>query len=309
MAPSAWLKLAALAIIVAAHPVAAQPELDPAADGLLMDVSRIVGSHETMGWFLDAEAFDEIHSTIMESVCRTPSAAREQARAVLSAREAELGDPRALYEQNGRELDEGVERALRAQRESRALERALDRADRECPFWVEPEADFRGRQTDADRMTLSLETGGLVQLRQTDGTVTFGGGGYGRLLPGYGFGGDLTVLAGAEFGGGAMLRPRTSPTEFVINYFPAIPVVFRFHDGGWHYDAEVAAVSLFQADDSQLSFGTRLGGAIGVKALRTRGVLPWAGLAIAYEHYFPSGGRPRAHFLRGGLRIGLMWDP
>jgi hypothetical protein len=95
----------------------------------------------------------------------------------------------------------------------------------------------------------------------------------------------------------------------VINYFPAIPVLVRFHDGGWHYDAEVGAVGLFQADDSSLSLGTRIGGAIGIKALRTRGVLPWAGLAIAYERYFESGGRPRAHFVRGGLRVGLMWGP
>jgi hypothetical protein len=148
-----------------------------------------------------------------------------------------------------------------------------------------------------------------VQLRQTADTWTFGGGGYGRLLPGYGFDGHVSVLAGAEFGGGAMLRPDTSPTELVINYFPAIPVLVRFHDGGWHYDIETAPVGLFQADDSSLSLGARIGGAIGIKALRTRGVLPWAGLAIAYEHYFPSGGRERAHFLRGGLRVGLMWDP
>ncbi len=99
------------------------------------------------------------------------------------------------------------------------------------------------------------------------------------------------------------------PTELVINYFPALPVVLRFHDVSWHYDAEIAPVSWFQADDGDFSYGVRLGGGIGVAALRTRGFLPWAGLAIGYEHYFESGGRPEAHFIRGGLRVGFMLDP
>lgn len=284
-------------------------ELSPDSEALLADVSRIVGSQEGSGWFVDGDALREIHPTIMESFCRATPAARAQAIAAQRATLASLGDPRTLFEQSGREVTDAVDEARRAERELRALEQAEASAARDCPFWIDPDPEFRGRQSDADRFTLSLETGGLVQLRRTENTWTFGGGGYGRLLPGYGFGGDFTLLVGPEFGGGAMLRPNTSPTEFVINYFPAIPVVLRFHDGGWHYDAEVGAVGLFQADDSNLSYGTRVGGAIGIKALRTRGVLPWAGLAIAYEHYFESGGRAHANFLRGGLRVGLMWDP
>jgi hypothetical protein len=295
--------VAILIVLLTSSPARAD---DPAAHALIDDISRIVGSEQSSGWFIDARALDEIHATVMESACRTPDASRQSALEILRRRVARLGTPRELWERAGREMNEDVERALRAERELRALERALDKIT-ECPFWVEPEPDFRGRQSDADRFTLSIETGGLVQLRQTADTWTFGGGGYGRLLPGYGFDGHVSVLAGAEFGGGAMLRPDTSPTELVINYFPAIPVLVRCHDGGWHYDIETAPVGLFQADDSSLSLGARIGGAIGIKALRTRGVLPWAGLALAYEHYFPSGGR--GVLLRGGLRVGLMWDP
>jgi hypothetical protein len=106
-----------------------------------------------------------------------------------------------------------------------------------------------------------------------------------------------------------MIRPDTSPTEFVINYFPAIPVMLRFHDVAWHYDIEAGPVGLFQADDARISYGARVGFAVGIFALRVRGVLPWVGLATAYDHYFPSGGRPRAHFIRGGFRAGAVWDP
>lgn len=301
--------LSCFALWAVAGVARAESTPDPAAAGLLHDLSRIVGSQEGSGWFVDEDALDDVYPTLMESLCRTPQESRQRALTVLRERARRLGDPRARWERAGREVTAAVDAARRAQRELRALERAVDGAERDCPFWVEPDPEFRGLQTDADRFTLSLETGGLVQLRRTAGSWTFGGGGYGRLLPGYGFGGDVTLLVGPEFGGGAMLRPNTQPTEFVINYFPAIPVVLRVHRGSWQYEGEVGAVGLFQADDSSLSLGTRVGGAVGVKALRTRGVLPWAGVAVAYEHYFPSGGRPRAHFVRGGLRVGLMWDP
>jgi hypothetical protein len=282
---------------------------DAAGEALVRDISRIVGSEEGSGWFVDARALEEVYPAVMESLCRATPNAREHARALLTAEVKQHGDARKLFEASGHELTSAMEDARRKQRELAAFEYAAARAETECPYWVEIEEQFRGRQGDADRFTLSLETGGLVQLRQTADTWTFGGGGYGRLLPGYGFGGEVTLLFGPEFGGGAMIRPGTSPTEFVINYFPAVPVVMRFHDGSWQYDLEMAAVGLFQADDPSLSYGARIGGSVGVKGLRTRNILPWAGLALAYEHYVASGGRPRAHFLRGGLRVGLMWDP
>jgi hypothetical protein len=148
----------------------------------------------------------------------------------------------------------------------------------------------------------------MIQVRQTQGDWTYGGGGVIRLLPSYGFGGRVTLLGGFEFGGGAMLKSGGGPTEFVVNYFPALPVVLRLHDGMWHYDLETAAVTLVQADDHRTSYGVRAGAAIGVSALRTRSFLPWAGVAIAYEHDF-AGVRPRAEFFRAGLRVGAMWDP
>jgi len=295
-------------VTLVAPRLSAQEE-DLAAEALTRDVSRIIGSEESSGWFIDDTSLEEVYPTIMESVCRTPLESRERARAILRERSRSRGDSRALYEADGREVTSRVDKARRAERELKALELALERAGTRCPYWIEPDPDFRGRQSDADRFTLSLETGGLIQLRQTAGTLAIGGGGAARILPGYGFGGRVTLLSGPEFGGGAMLKPNTDPSEFVINYFPAFPVVVRFHDGGWQYDAEAAPVALFQADNGSWSWGARIGGSVGIKALRTRGVLPWAGVAVAYEHYFPSGGRPRAHFIRGGLRVGLMWDP
>lgn len=277
--------------------------------GLLADVERIVSVEQSLGWFVDRRAYEEVLPATLQSVCRADPAARIEARTELERRARELGDSRALFARAGRELDGDTKEALFVERQLGALNHAMDRASVDCPFYVEPEPDFIGRQTDRNRFTLSLETGGMLQLRRTEGDWTFGGGGTARILPGWGFGGAVTLLAGAEFGGGAMIRPNVRPTQLAINYFPAIPFVVRFHDVSWHYDAEVAPVALFQADDQDFSYGVRVGGTIGVAALRTRGFLPWAGLAVAYERYFESGGRAPASFLRGGLRVGFMLDP
>ncbi len=279
-----------------------------ATDSLLRDLERIVDGAESTGWFGDEEALSDLRDDVLGSVCRTPPAARDGALRWLLAEHARLGDARALWEARGRELDSDVKRARFVERELLVLRHAMERAPTSCPFWVVPNARFRGRQSDRDRFTLNVESGGSAQLRVTEGTATIGAGGLGRALFGYGFCGDTTLLAGFEFGGGAMLKPGVEPTEFVVNYFPAVPVTLRLRDLSWHYDVEVAPVALFQADDGDFSFGFRTGLGVGLSGLRTRNLLPWAGAVIAYEHYFASGGRAAAHFLRGGVRVGVAWD-
>lgn len=279
------------------------------ARGLLADVERIVSVEQSLGWFVDRRAYEEVLPALLQSVCRAVPEARLEARAELERRLRELGPSREHFARAGHELDGKTKESLFVERQLGALSHAMARADEDCPYFVEPELDFKGRQTDRNRFTLSLETGGMIQIRRTEGDWTFGGGGTARVLPGWGFSGSLTLLIGPEFGGGAMIRPNVEPTQIAINYFPAIPVVLRFHDVSWHYDLEVAPVALFQADDQDFSYGVRLGGGLGVAALRTRGFLPWAGLAVAYERYFESGGRAPASFIRGGLRVGVMWDP
>jgi hypothetical protein len=279
-----------------------------AAHALTADVRRIVAGEETSGWFSDADAFRSMDEPVLESVCQATPGARALSLASLRAERARAGDARELYRAAG-ELTDAVERALTADRKLRALERALARVEKECPFWMAPDRSFAGLQSDRKRVTLSLETSGYVQLRETESDWTYGGGGMGRLLFGWGFDGRTTLLFGPELGGGALIRPGTSASQFVINYFPAVPFVLRMHELTWHWNIEAAPVALFQADDTRVSFGGRIGGAFGLTALRTRNVLPWAGLAIDYEYYPRGGGRAPTHFIRGGLRFGFPWDP
>lgn len=306
-----WLRACwPLALLLALVPRAALAQVAQDAEGaraLLSDVARIVAAEEVDDWFSDREAWQSVEGQLLPSVCRVTVAARDAALGSLRARHAQLGDAKALFAQQG-SLSGQVSDALTAERELSALERTVSR-QAECPFWIRAEPGFQGLQSDRQRITISIESGGNVQFRRTQQHWTFGAGGNGRLLVGWGFDGRFSVLAGPEFGGSALLRPNSNASEFVINYFPAVPVVFRSRQLTWHYDLEAAPVALFEADNTRLSYGVRVGGAFAFTALRRRNVLPWAGLALAYEHYFEGGGREPIHFLRGGLRIGLPWDP
>jgi hypothetical protein len=297
----------ATALVFTLRPAAARAEDLPGARALLSDVARIVAAEEAEAWFTDREALRSIEVHVLASVCRTTPDARAAALAGLRRKHAELGTGEQGFRTQG-ELTDAVEAALSIERQLRALQAAVARED-ECPFWVHVEPGFKGLQSDRERFTLSVESGGNVQLRYTEKRWTFGGGGLGRVLGGWGFDGQHTLLLGGEFGGGAMLKPNTNASQFVINYFPALPIVFRTRHLTWQYDLELAPVALFQADNTRLSYGGRVAGSFAFTALRRRNVLPWAGLSVAYEHYFEGNGREPTHFIRGGLRIGLPWDP
>lgn len=288
-------------------PRLARAQDDEGARSLLSDVARVVAAEEADDWFADREVLLALEQHLLPSVCRATPAARASALAGLRKRAAELGDPKLLFAERG-EVTGEVSAALTADRRVRALQVALARQG-ECPFWIRPESGFQGLQSDRKRLTLSLESGGNVQFRVMRQHLTFGAGGSGRLLAGWGFDGKYSLLFGPELGGSALLRPNSNASAFVINYFPALPLLLRSRQLTWHYELEAAPVALFEADNTRLSYGARIGGAFAFTALRHRNVLPWAGLALSYEYYFDGGGRGPIHFFRGGLRIGLPWDP
>jgi hypothetical protein len=277
------------------------------ADGLYADVRRIVSVEETASdWFVDEQHQTTIAPAVARSVCQATVAAREEALRLARGEVARAGDPEALYRRHGSK-DDGVETALHAARVLSALERGIAAAGA-CPFWVRPQYAFVGRQRDVDRLSFNVESGGVAQLRSSGGEGFYGGGGGLRILPGWAFGRNIKLLVGAELGGGALVRFRDS-SKFALAWFPAIPAVLRIVDGSIHYDVETGLVGYFTTDDTRLSYGVRVGGGVGISALRTRSVIPWAGPAISYEYLPPSGGRETAHVLRGGLRVGIVWDP
>jgi hypothetical protein len=293
----------AAGMIAASGARAVRAAEEPAAAALRSDLERIVEIQQAGGWRIDRYEIEEMMPSALMTVCKVPRATRASVLA---------GYDRAIALRGG-PIDEAwaktrsfaaIEPLLFLSRVRALLAEANVRAETECPVWVEPDPGFLGYQSDLGRFTANVETGGLLQIRRSEGRWTYGGGGVIRVLLGRGFD-RLSILAGGEFAGGAMLRGGGG--DFVINYFPALPVVVRFHDRTWHYDLEVAPVALFQADDGRFSWGARIGVGGGIQAKRTRGLLPWAGIAFAYETY-ASGARPSMQFLRGGLRVGIVWN-
>ncbi|MEO7095429.1 MAG: hypothetical protein ABI175_19395 [Polyangiales bacterium] len=279
------------------------PPADPVAIGSLRDdLERIVEIQSGSGWQIDKYEMEDMMPSALSSVCRVVPRGRSDLLALLDARIKQLGGPVEEAWARTKDLSD-VKELLFVTRVRDLLAEATRRAAQECPFWVEPALKFKGLQSDFGTFAINVETGGMLQLRRTEGRVTYGGGGVFRLLLSRGFG-DVSLMAGAEFAGGAMLKPGAE--QFVINYFPAIPVVVRLWNVSWHYDLEAAPVALFQADDTKLSYGLRLGAGLGVQSRRARGVIPWGGFHVAYEHYF-TGHRPAAEFMRAGLRVGIIW--
>ena len=274
--------------------------------GLRADVKRIVAAFEAEGWFIDEYRYKDILPIVLESVCRTPATDRGQA-----LRELEAGrrDPEAVYRSEGNNLTKRAQAALTWEREYQALARAVASAEQDCPFWTTPVTGYSGRQTSRNKWVIHLEGGGVGQLLQQQDRLRLGGGGAGRLLLGYGFGDDLSLIAGAELGGGAFLSrdSETSEQGFSIGYLAALPILLRFRDVDWHYDLEIAPVSFLTDFGEPLLFGGRVGGAVGVGVLRRQGLLPWAGIAVAYEQYFADDPTRRMSILRGGLRVGFRW--
>lgn len=291
------------AIAPAPPPLSSGPDDPRGAEGLRIDLERIVASEESGGWFLDTTHYDAMHSAVLQSVCRATPDARRLALERLRRESAALGDPRTTFEAAGRKMTSDVERSLHVLRMRTALTRAIHA---ECPFWVAPVFGYSGRQTDARRFTLNGEIGTLLQLRYSSERVTVGASPSIRVLGGYTFG-HVGVMVGGEFSAGPMIREDDS-SKVVLNYFPAAPVVLRIRDNNWIYSIETGLVTVMQGDDTRVSFGVRGGAGLGLMALRTRYFIPWAGIALYYEHYF-EGARPSAEFLRGGLRIGVIFDP
>ena len=179
-------KLVTAAILAGALstlPAAAESEsqAERQAQGLLADIERLVAAEQSLGWVVDRVQLEDMYPSLLESICPTLPSSREIARAALQRESQALGDPFALYQANGRQLDDRVEAALAAKRRLLALEYGLEGAQRECPFWLEVDPEFEGLQTDRNRFTLNVESSGVAILRQTAGDWTLGAGGFGRM--------------------------------------------------------------------------------------------------------------------------------
>jgi hypothetical protein len=279
-----------------------------AEEGLLHDLHKMVEVQQAIGWKIDRYEYEDMLPDALLSVCGVAPDVRRTAFARLGRQIDAMGGPvEQAFARNGGDIDE-LSELVYVTRVRRLLQIAMERSGSDCPFWLLPDPEFRGLQTDAHRFTLTAETGGLVMLHLSEGPPVIGAGGAGRLLFARGFSTRWSLLFGGEFGGAALLAKTDTGTDLPIHFTAATPVLLRHHRRTWHYDFEIAPVAFFTQADPRPSFGGRVGMLLGISSLRVRRIMPWAGLGGAIEYLFASEVRSWRVILKGGARVGFDWD-
>ena len=261
---------------------------DPSERVLFRDLERQVTVNATTGWGPDRIEIDGMLETALESTCRVDPLARRALHAWLAAEISKLGGPvEAAWKHRGKKLSK-VDDLLVYTRVQMLLARSEEMAG-DCPFWLEPELPFRGRQVSEHRFQLSFGGGGKgIVVRQGDRT-DFNAGGAGRILFGRLFEGGDGLYAGLELGGSAAFPKDQAGdrTSLVIGADFVAPIVYRHTltssyvelEAGWLGHATEQALGA-------LDHGIHVGAAFGARALRTRFVFPGIAIGISWERTF-----------------------
>jgi hypothetical protein len=301
------MRAAVVAVLVTACSRVPAPK-DPTERALFLDLDRQVTVAATTGWRIDHYEIESMLEAALDSVCRVDELGRRGLRDWLDAEIQRLGGPvEVAWEKRGKKLSK-VERLLELTRVRMLLQRAME-ASVDCPFWVEPENPFIGRQVSEERWQLSLSTGGTASALQQGDQQDISAGGNGRLLFGRMFRTGDGLYIGGEVGGSAQF-PKDAMgdrTSLEIGVDLLTPLVYRRTllnaywevEGGWLGHAT-------EKDWTAIDSGVHVGIAVGGRALRQRFVFPGAAFSIAYERLFLDG--DDLTILKFGARVTFDWD-
>lgn len=281
---------------------------DPDAGALFRDLERHVTVAATTGWGTDRLEIEAMLEGALDSACRTDPLARRSLRAWLDAELARRGGPvEQAWRARGKRLSR-VEDLLVLTRVKLLLARVEELAG-DCPFWLEPERPFRGRQISEGRFLLAFGGGGKGIVVAQGERVDLSFGGAGRLLFGRAFTGGHTLLAGAEVGASAAF-PKDAMgerTSLVIGADLVAPVVYRRTLTNAYVEVEAGWLGRTSEQDwTAFDHGIHVGAALGARALRTRFLFPGAALGISWERTFQGG--DDVTLLKIGARVAFDLD-
>lgn len=285
-----------------------QTPKDPSAAALFRDLEREVTVSATTGWGVDRIEIESILKGALDSVCRVDPLARRVLRGWIESELQRLGAPvETAYSARGRKLSK-VEGLLVMTRISKLLARAEEVAN-ECPFWIEPQEPFRGRQISDGRWQLSFGGGGKGIVVQQGKRQDFNAGGAGRLLFGRTFAGGDALYAGMEFGASAAFPKDDTGerTALVIGADVVAPLIYRRTLTNAYFELEAGWLGhTTETDWGEFDHGFHVGFAFGARALRARFVFPGAALGISYERIFLDGDDVRT--IKVGARVAFDLD-
>ncbi|MCW5807918.1 MAG: hypothetical protein KIT31_36535 [Deltaproteobacteria bacterium] len=264
---------------------------DPTMRALFRDLERQVTVAAATGWGADRLEIDAQLEAALDSTCRVDPLARRLLRRWLDDRIALAGGPvEQAYRARGKNLDR-VEGLLVLTRVRMLLDRAEEHA-LDCPFWLEPEHDFRGRQVSQHRFILTFGGGGkAIAVAQGDQTnLSFGGAG--RLLVGRMFRDGDGLFTGVELGGNAVFARAGADGERSLELGADLVVPLVYRRAMTNTYVELAAGYLghtSEANFGAFDHGIHLGLGVGARALRTRFLFPGAAFGISWERTFVAG--------------------
>jgi hypothetical protein len=276
----------------------------PVLAALARDLERQVTLSAAAGWGVDRVEIEGLLEPALDSVCRVARVDRRILLGWLDDRIAAEGGPvAAAWRARGKDLD-GVADLLVLTRMRMLLARADELADQDCPFWLEPEDDFAGRQTSHGRWQLTAGGGGKgIMVRNGDHT-DFLFGGAGRVLVGRVAENGRALYVGAELGASASFPKdgQGERTKLVVAGDLVVPLVVRLTGVNSYLELEAGWLGRATEEDfTAVDHGVHVGASIGGRALRTRFFFPGAAFGVSAARTFVDGVDPLMFKL--GVRI------
>ncbi|HSD86795.1 MAG TPA: hypothetical protein VLB44_04745 [Kofleriaceae bacterium] len=283
-------RLGAIAAVCAACTRTPAPK-DPTEHALYRDLERNVTVAQATGWGIDRIEIENMLERALDSVCRVDELGRRGLREWLEAEITRSGGPvEQAWRDRGKKLS-NVSYLLLLERISMLLSRAVE-SSVDCPFYIEPENPFPGRQISENRWELTVGGGGTASALAQGKNTDISAGGSGRLLIGRMFANGDGLYIGADVGGSAQFPKNMNGQRTTLELGADIitPIVYRRtllntyveFEGGWLGHST-------ERDWGAIDNGIHAGVAFGGRALRQRFVFPGAALAFAYERLFVTG--------------------
>ena len=282
---------------------------EPSERALFRDLERqVTVNTTTTGWKVDRLEVESMLETALDSTCRVDPLSRRSLLAWLDGEIARLGGPvEAAWKRRGKNLRR-VDDLLTLTRMRLLLVRAEEMAN-DCPFWIEPEHPFRGRQISERKFQVTFGGGGKgIVVKQGD-TVDVSAGGAGRLMLGRRFADGHGLYAGVEVGGSATFpkNDQGMRSSIVLAADVVVPIVYRRTFTNSYAEIEAGWLGRStERDWVAFDHGIHLGVAFGARTLRTRFVFPGAVIGLSVERLFLDG--DDLTMVKLGARVALDLD-
>lgn len=307
------MRAAALTIVVvavAACGARALPQ-DSTQAALYRDLERQVTVAGAAGWNIDRLELDGLLSDALGSACRVDPLARRSLATWLDEQIAANGGPvEQAYRERGRRMSK-VGLLVKLTRVQMLLARAEGAAAHDCPFWVELEEPFQGRQISDGRWQVTIGGGGKGMIVHEGERTDFSAGGAGRLLVGKVFDSRSALYTGLELGATAAFPKDDMGNRgnLVLGLDVVAPLVYRYTLTNAYWEVEVGWLGRTTEEDlERLDNGAHVGISVGGRALRTRFFFPGAALGVSWERTFDAPGDADVTTVKLGARVAFDVD-